>query len=188
MEVKPTKIIVMKYENIPVENITVPKHCIKQKEPEKLRRLKKVIQKRGQTLPVQVREIKDDRYEVITGRKVYQCLKELEVDKVYCVNHGRLSDEEAKLICLETSLQDYESDTIGQAELIEEVVACYGKEEVLKTLPMTVNELNGYLDYLHFDWNGETGQRKKKKPAAEITPAVRPELDIRGLLRGIYNV
>jgi len=175
---------------IPLNQISVPAYSSKKSDSFKLGKLKKVLKKYGQILPIQVRLLKKDSYELITGRKILHCLESLDTQSIYCYNHGKISSEQAKLIYLETDLQNYETDTVGLAEIIEDVVGHYGIYDVLETVPFTQNEINGYLKYLSFDWeelrqDDEARRLKKGKPQIEIT--LKKEVDMQQIINQLYK-
>lgn len=164
-----------KYIDLNPNRIELPSFNFKKNDPEKLARLKIVIKNRGQVIPIQIYELENGTYQLISGSKILQCLIELEVDKVTCYNHGKISLNEAKRIALETDLQNYETDHVGLAEMIEDLVMHYQVYDLSLTIPLSQDDFITYTNYLKFDWYGEEKMMeertkrsvaKKKKKAA----------------------
>lgn len=70
---------------------------------EKLEQMKESILRNGIIVPIIVRKIEDEKYEIIAGHNRVRCARELEITKVPTIIMD-VNDDEAKLIMLETNL------------------------------------------------------------------------------------
>ena len=70
---------------------------------EKLAQMKESILRNGILVPIIVRKIENDKYEIIAGHNRVKCARELEITKVPTIIMD-VNDDEAKLIMLETNL------------------------------------------------------------------------------------
>lgn len=99
-----------------------------------------------------VREHGDDKYEVVNGNHRYDVMKDIGYLKVWCYNLGKISDEEAKRIAIETNETKYAVNHQIMAKLIKELGMAYSMEELMESLPYTQEEVENYMQMHDFDW------------------------------------
>ena len=120
----------------PIDRVQLPSWSIKAGDKTQYAWLQASIEKYGQLQPLQVRENTNGNYELITGRNIYAIMKQQGYDKIYCYNHGAISETEAKRIALETDLHRFEPDTIDLANIFRELSKHFTVEEMTKTMPL----------------------------------------------------
>jgi len=127
-----------------------------------LNKLKNNIKNNGQVQNLIVREIDNNTYEVVNGNHRLQALSELNVKEAICYNLGKIPENLAKKIAIETNETRFENDTYKLAETIKEVTDTFLDSK--DTLPFTEIELqtfkelieDTYKDLDYEDQNTET--------------------------------
>ena len=103
-------------------------------------------------------------------------MKQQGYDKIYCYNHGAISETEAKRIALETDLHRFEPDTIDLANIFRELSKHFTVEEMTKTMPLKEKAIEAYIKYLDFDWDkleAEYTAKKEKKKQRDVTREIK---------------
>jgi ParB-like chromosome segregation protein Spo0J len=168
-----------KYSTLPIESIQIPIWNVKGKDSIKFSWLRLSIKTNGQLMPIQVRQTADKKYELITGRNVFEIMKLEGYKVITCYNHGQINDAEAKRIALETDLVRFEPDLVDIAKLLSELSKHYSIDNLAETMPFTKQEIETYILSLNFNWSQLliTKKSNKKTPARELENTVKlPDL------------
>lgn len=117
------------------------------------------IKIRGYQDPIDVMEVKEKgghtSYVIIDGFHRYLAVKELGYTKIIVINHGELSDDEAKQITIAREKIKIQIDEPMLAKLVNDIMVSTGKsaEELSQVLPFTPEVINDYIEMTAFDWS-----------------------------------
>jgi len=107
------------------------------------------IQVNGFKSPIIVREVEgEDGYEICDGCQRWNAAKQLGFDKIYIYNLGKISESEAKSITIWMETQ-VKFDELQLAPLVAEL------NDLQMTMPYTEDEVQDYINMLHFDFEGD---------------------------------
>jgi ParB-like chromosome segregation protein Spo0J len=142
----------MMYEQINTEEIKLPNWSMKNIDEESFKKLKKSIEKLGQTKNIIVRLLEDHTYEVIDGKVVFRILQEMKVDFIYCYVFKNITKTEAKRIYLE---QDhyFENNFVEVGAAIAKITKKHSAIDVEKTLAYNYGQIEELLNLQNFDFS-----------------------------------
>jgi len=123
----------------------------KTEDSEKQEKLKENIKRNGQIENIIVREVDDDKFEVVNGNHRLDVLSDLNYKKVHCYNLGKINKAQAIRIAIETNETKFESDSIALAERIKEISKHFN--DLPLTMPYTEQEIENFKTLTDFDWN-----------------------------------
>ncbi|HUV46551.1 MAG TPA: ParB/RepB/Spo0J family partition protein [Candidatus Bathyarchaeia archaeon] len=143
-----------RWKTISVEKLVAADWNYKEEEEDKEEKLKNNIKRNGQIENIIVRKLKTGFYEVVNGNHRLKVLKELEYDKIVCYSLGKISDNKARRIAIETNETKFERDNVKFAQLMKEISGEGGFDlsDLAQTMPFGEEELKGFVDMLDFDW------------------------------------
>lgn len=150
-----------------IEEVRVNTWNPKDGDTEEYQKIKKGISKKGQRLPVIVRQVEEQKgYEIIDGQQRYTACKELGFTRLFIYNEGYISDKEAKELTIWYQ-QQVPFNEVSLAFLIKELSI----EEDLQ-LPYTDIEMENFLKIADTDWdkftdNGDDGDDKLNNNSEE---------------------
>ena len=139
--------------DIPTKRLVKANWNYKTEDKGKQEKLKENIKRNRQIENIIVRLLDTGFYEVVNGNHRLGVLKDLETDKVYCYNLGKISDVKAQKIAIETNETRFETDHLKLAELLTEIAKEYDLEDIEKTMPFSKQELQDFEQLLNFDWD-----------------------------------
>ena len=105
------------------------------------------IQVNGFKSPIIVREV-EEGYEICDGCQRWNAAKQLGFDKIYIYNLGKVSESEAKSITIWMETQ-VKFDELQLAPLVAEL------NDLQITMPYTEEEVQDFVNMLHFDFEGD---------------------------------
>lgn len=161
MEIKfdPTKIKI-----VPIEQVRPNTWNPKDKNTPEYEKVKDSVRKKGLRMPIVVREIDIDSYEIIDGEQRYTACKDLNFTQALIYNEGKVSDQEAKELTIFYQ-QQVPFNEIELLPLIKDIVSS-GEYQ----LPYTDKEIEEKLKMLQFDWEQyQKEQDLEQKEAKMIT-------------------
>jgi hypothetical protein len=88
---------------------------------EKMLKLESNIKRNGFIENIIVRELSNNKYEVINGNHRLLVARKLEIKEIMCYSMGEISLSQAKRIAIETNETKFEADKIRLAELIDDI-------------------------------------------------------------------
>lgn len=132
------------------EQIVLPEWRLHLDNEDKQTKLDSNIARNGQIINIQVRELEDNKYEIINGRMRFKALSSKNFIIAY--NHGKISEEEAMRIALESDIK-FEHDTMKIADIIAKISSNYSFEELASTIDYDTDELESLTKLLEFDWD-----------------------------------
>lgn len=132
----------------------------------KLNKLSANIDKNGQLINIQVRELDNGMYEIIDGRKRYEAL--LNKPFILCYNHGPISKEAAQRIALETDIK-FDNDNIAIAEIINSISQVYGLDDLASTMQYNKEELQDFQKLFEFDWSQFSDEKQEETELDKLT-------------------
>jgi len=121
------------------------------------------IKENGQIVPVHVRSLGNDIYEIIDGRRIFRVLKYLDFKEVLCFDHGKLTMDQAKLKSIQIDQIKYKTDTVDLAEIVNELLETRTPDDLSKVIPYTKQEIKKFVEYLTFDWSQFEGFHHKEQ-------------------------
>lgn len=142
--------------------IKLPNWSFKRKDSEKFKKLRKSIKKHGQIKNIVLRKIDSENYEVIDGKLVFQILKELDKDFIWCTIYKDISNLEAKIIYLQLDF-NFEHDYINTAKAIKKLCNKVYLIDLAKLTNFSVNELKELLELNKFDFERYKPLDKKEQ-------------------------
>lgn len=161
-----------KFMSIPLVNLVHAEWNYKETDLNLHEKLKNNLVKNGQIENLVVREISSTNdfetlYEVVNGNHRLTALMELEFADAYCYNLGEVSDNLAKRIAIELNETRFASDTIKLSELLQDISAEFGREDMLSTMPYDEHELEAFISYLDYDINAAKKVIEEEEALAE---------------------
>lgn len=150
------------YVKIEVKNLVFADWNYKQENPEMMEKLKNNIKRNGQIENIIVRELDNEKYEVINGNHRLEVLTGLNHEYVICYNLGKISDNDARRIAIETNETKFDSDKEKLVVLINSLLEDSTLDSLENTLPYTSDELQNIKDLKDFNWS-EFDQHRKDK-------------------------
>ena len=128
------------YKKIKLNKLKKAPWNYKVEDTELLEKLKKNIQKNGFIQNLIVRELDNNKYEVVNGNHRLQALLDLQYTEAVCFNLGKISEILAKKIAIETNETRFEADSYKLADLIKNIKLEIDSEDL--SLPFTEVELS----------------------------------------------
>lgn len=115
-----------------------------------------------------VREV-DGGYEIIAGEHRWHQCKQQGVDIFPAINLGKVSDKDAKQLCIILNELHGKPDEVRLSELLRDIHQDgVGVNELLETMPYGAQELNMYLEAMDFRFdNLPAGDGKTDEEKAE---------------------
>ena len=113
---------------------------------EMLQKLKANIKRNGIIQNLLVRELDTGAFQVINGNHRYDVLLDLGIEDVWVCNLGKISEEKAKRIAIETNETNFDTDVLRLADLLRSLGKEFSIDELLETLPYNEKQLNKLLE------------------------------------------
>jgi hypothetical protein len=112
------------------------------------KKLVSAMEKRGVILNLLIRPIGVESgypvYEVVNGNHRLEIFHEKKILEAMCVDLGKISQQEAELIALETNELQFDSDPLKLASLIRDVGSIYSDDVIVDTTPYDLVSVEAY--------------------------------------------
>lgn len=108
------------------------------------------IRRNGQIENIIVRELDDDKFEIVNGNHRLDAFISLGLETIHCFNLGKVSLENAQRIAIETNETKFETDSIRLSILLKDIIEEFSFEDVNLTMPFTENELSDMTDFADY--------------------------------------
>ncbi len=157
----------MELKIININSLLLPAWGVKRKKQIELFRIRSSVQRHGQIEPIKVRPtgevdmLKDPLYEIIDGRTVYAALLERNVQDIYCLDYGNISEQAAKELYLQTEFTSKTPDPLRLAELVKELSTHESFNALCNKLPFDKDQIQYYIDLCDFDWKQHLSKTHK---------------------------
>ena len=125
----------------------------KEDDQEKAIKLKNNIKRNGQIENIIIRELDTGYYEVINGNHRLDVMQELDFKKIMTYNFGKITQQQAMRIAIETNETKFPADTVKLSEIIREISTEFNIEDLVETLPFTEQQIEAYDKLIDFDWS-----------------------------------
>lgn len=125
----------------------------KENNDEMLQKLIENIKRNGQVENIIVREINNNRFEVVNGNHRLDAFIILESEKVFCYNLGKVPESMARRIAIETNETKFPSNYIKLEEMLVDISKEFGIDDMLKTMPFDEVYIQDILDKDGMDMN-----------------------------------
>ena len=123
-----------------------------------------------------VREIDNDKFEVIDGNHRLEAIIRLGWGKIPCENFGSITKAKAIIIARRRNHKWFEDDILSYAELFtNDVLSEYSIEELEKFMPETKKELEDLEKLVDFDWSDFDGEFKYDEENLKTIKVVVPD-------------
>lgn len=147
-----------KYIEVPLTKLVLAEWNYKefddQDAVEMMEDLKNNLKKNDQIENLIVRQgTKKGFFEVVNGNHRLIALQEIKKKTAICYNLGKITQEDAERIAVETNETRFEKDQIKFAETISKLTKKFDIEELVSTLPLNREEVDSYAKLLEFDWS-----------------------------------
>lgn len=113
--------------------------------------LVKSIKELGFIVPVLVREIEVDTYEIIDGEHKWKAANELGYTEIMVASMGKIEDSTAQLLTISMNNIRGNDDVMKRAELLQLIKA--GQKPLFSLLPMSEKQIEQELALLNFDFS-----------------------------------
>lgn len=123
----------------------------KTEDTEKSAKLRENIKRNGQIENLLIRELPTGFYEVVNGNHRLDVMSEIGLEKAHVYNFGKITQNQAVRIAIETNETRFQSDNIKLAALIKDIIIDFPAEQLSETMPYSVEELNNMEALLNFD-------------------------------------
>jgi len=149
-----------RFKEIEIGKLTKADWNYKEEDALTERKLIENLRKNGQVENIIVREMKNDKFEVVNGNHRLKAYKTLGYKKVICYNLGKITLLAAKQIAVETNETRFAPDRIKLAESITDLAKEFGTQELSATMPFSEGEINNLQNILTYDWNDKAKRIK----------------------------
>jgi len=124
----------------------------KENDEEMTEKLMNNLRKNGQIVNMLVRKLDSGKYEVVDGNHRLEAVKRLEWKEVVCYDLGKVTKEQAIEMAIGINEIRFPTEIMKLAENIHALNEKTSLEELSKTLPFSVEELDNILKSYKFDW------------------------------------
>ena len=138
-------------EQILIKNISIPDWSFKNIDSDAYRKLEKSIQKNGQMQTIVVRHLGEDKYEVIDGKIVFEILRKLDIDFVWCKVIRNISRIESKLLYMQLDY-NFNTDYIELAKTVRKLSKNHSSIKISRLVNLSVKEINDLIKLNEFDF------------------------------------
>lgn len=145
-----------KYLLLPLTKLKTAEWNYKQNSDELTAKLIANMKRNGQVENLLVRELSGGLYEVVNGNHRKEALEKSGCKHAVCYNLGKIADEEAYRISIETNETKFAVDQIQLAKLIKSISDTVPIEELVASFPYSQDEVENYLKMNTFDWDNFT--------------------------------
>lgn len=111
------------------------------------------IRRNGQIENIIVRELDGGTFEVVNGNHRLDALTVLGFSDVYCYNLGKISEQTAKRIAVETNETKFQSNLDSLADLVRGIVDEFTIDDILLSSPFSEEEINQMINDIDIDIN-----------------------------------
>lgn len=152
------------YQSVPVYRLRKAPWNYKEEDELKASRLAANIKRNGQVVNLIVRELKEKGpdglplLEVVDGNHRLDALVAAEVENAVVVNLRNISLAAAKRLSIEVNETRFATDEYRIANVLAELEAEFGKDDLLETLPYTEGQLDDLLSVAAFDFDEFNGE------------------------------
>jgi len=110
-----------------------------------MQKLKENIKENGQIENMIVRELSPDVFEVVNGNHRLDILLDLKIKEAHCFNLGKISDNKAQRIAIETNETKFPVDSLKLSDILKNLIKEYSIEELAITMPYSATELESLM-------------------------------------------
>lgn len=114
------------------------------------------FKRNGQIESIIVRELDTGFFEVVNGNHRLDVMKMLEYKTAHCYNFGKITQLQASRVAIETNETKFATDPLKLSNLIQEITKEYTLEDIEKTMPYDIKDLENMVDITKLDWNDFT--------------------------------
>lgn len=136
---------VIGYSKIPVSNLAKAPWNYKYNDAVLMAKLKENMKENGQIENLIVREIGDNLFEVVNGNHRLDVLLDLHVEEAYCYNLGKIPDNRAKRIAIETNETKFPVDSLKLGDILKDLMADFTISDLVVTMPYSAAELESLM-------------------------------------------
>lgn len=168
----------MDVEEIEISRLNKAPWNYKRDDSEMAEKLTENIRRNGILQPSVVYRNELDDLVILDGNHRLDSYRRLELDKVPCLNLGELSDAEAKRIAIELNETKFDNDPVQMSELIMELSAEFGVDDLTMTLPYSDEDIEELQSWRDTDWNELERELQDEDMEEEETVYVEEEVEI----------
>lgn len=183
------------------EPLTVPHAAVRpngynynQQSPAVFNKLVESMRQFGFTLPIIVRQLRKNAYEIIDGEHRWRAARELAMPDVRIINLGTVSDEKAKQLTIILNELGGSPDQVRLADLLRDINSNVDFGALAKVMPFAEKELAAYIDSVDFSFASLSDEDTRPKLEQEAPPIPEEEKsesaadeDVRGGQGGVRN-
>lgn len=147
---------------IEINKLVKAKWNYKKDDDNLLAKLKENIVRNGQIENIIVRELGNEKFEVVNGNHRIDAFMDAGISDIYAFNLGTITDSQAKRIAIETNETRFESNIIALNKLLYNLTLDFDVEDLLQTLPFDDKKLMTIEDVIDGD-NGLVEPSDKQK-------------------------
>jgi len=141
------------FTDIEVSKLVKAEWNYKEEDENQTKKLIENFKRNGQVENIQIRELENNKYEVVNGNHRLDVMNELKMKKCHVFNYGVISLSNAKRIAIETNETKFQTNSFKLGEIIKEISAEVNLDELEKTMPYSADEMQNMIEVLDFDWN-----------------------------------
>ena len=163
------------YQEVKLKNVIKAEWNYKTDDDARLQVLINNIKENGQLENIIVRELGDGRYECVNGNHRLEAFKALNYEKVLVYNLGTIPLRKAKKIAVQTNETKFDANSLKLAEIITDISEEFTLQEMVNTMPYTVEDINNFKAVVDFDF-GDLGPTEPPKDDTQTKPKTKPAL------------
>ena len=164
------------YTTLPINKLVKAPWNYKYNDAVLMQKLRENIKENGQIENLIVRELDSGVYEVVNGNHRLDVLIDLKITEAHCYNLGKMPDNRAKRIAIETNETKFPVDSLKLSDILKQLMSDFTLEDLVITMPYSMTELESLmrvdLDLTATSVSGDPSNDLVEAKAKEKTPLV----------------
>lgn len=162
-----------KWKVLPASKLVTAPWNYKEDDAEMESKLRENLKANGLVMNLIVREIGKGKFEVVNGNHRLKVMNDLGIEEAMCFNMGKVSEEAAIRIAIETNETSFETNTLKLSDLMRRISEKFDMRDLVGSMPYQEEHIQSMLKVEKFNIDDYT---KHKDPPAEV-PGISGSVD-----------
>lgn len=160
-----------KWKVLPAAKLMTAPWNYKEDDADMEAKLRENLKTNGLVMNLIVREMGKGKFEVVNGNHRLKVMNDLGIEEAMCFNLGKVSEEAAIRVAIETNETSFETNTLKLSDLMRRISEKFDLRELISTMPYQEEHIQSMLKVEKFDINDYT---KHNEPPVTVLPTVAP--------------